>query len=112
MSLAEVNMDNVDQAFWQLFHAVQSKLADPAIIDALPPRSGLSEAVVLDLPAPVHALGVLRREAERCGVSYPELIATLSTERQSELPAWWLAVASDHAVGAFDRRSEASPAAD
>jgi len=105
-------MDNVDQAFWQLFHAVQSKLADPEIIDSVPPQSGLSEAVVIDLPAPVHALGVLRREAERRGIGYPELIAALSAERQSELPAWWLAIASSHAVGAFDRSSAASPAAD
>jgi hypothetical protein len=105
-------VDNVDQAFWQLFHAVESKLADPEIIDALPAQSGLSEAVVIDLPAPVHALGVLRREAERRGVAYPELIAALSVERQADLPAWWLAVASSHAVGAFDRSDAASPAAD
>jgi len=105
-------MDNVDQAFWQLFHAVQSKLADPEIIDALPPESGLTEAVVIDLPAPVHALGVLRREAERRGIGYPELIAVLSVERQADLPEWWLVVASSHAVGAFDRSSTASAAAD
>jgi hypothetical protein len=94
-------MDSVDQAFWQLFHAVEAKVADPAIIDTLPADPDPTEPVAIELPGPVHAFGVLRREAERRGMSCPELIAILSEERKADLPAWWLAAAKNRAVGVF-----------
>ena len=95
-------MNTVDQAFWQLFHAVQAKMSDPAIIDALPAGADPSQSIALELSGPVHALGVLRREAERRAISCPELIARLSEERKAELPQWWLVVAASRGVGRLD----------
>src|SRR5215471_11477752 len=99
-------MNTIDQAFWQLFHAVQAKMADPAIIDALPADPDPSQAVAVELSGPVHAMSVLRREAERRAISCPELIARLSEERKADLPAWWLMVAANRAVGVLDRDGE------
>jgi hypothetical protein len=94
-------MDAVDQAFWQLFHAVAAKIAGTDVIDALPTSLSGDNSVVIELPAPAHAVSVLRREAERRGILYPDLIATLSEERQSDLPDWWLEIARSRDVGAL-----------
>ncbi|MBI3516644.1 MAG: hypothetical protein HY060_21640 [Proteobacteria bacterium] len=92
-------MDRLDQAFWQLFHAVEAKVSEPDVLDNLPADPNPADAVAITLPGPIHAFSVLRREAERRGVSCPELIAVMSAERQSELPPWWLEIAEKRAVG-------------
>jgi hypothetical protein len=92
-------MDRIDQAFWQLFHAVEDRLSEidvSNITTVAPPSDG---AVAVDLNAPTHALGVLRREAERRGLAYEALIAAMSEERRGDLPEWWLALARTHAIG-------------
>jgi hypothetical protein len=92
----------VDQAFWQLFHAVEARLSSVESIDRLASpgvEPGTDDAVALNLGAPVHAVGVLRREAERRHIDYPTLIAALSEERRGDLPAWWLAIARSRGVG-------------
>src|ERR1700733_5818094 len=86
------SMNTLDQAFWQLFHAVDARLADDALLDQLP-KANRSGVVEIDLKAPPHTMGILRREAERRGVDYPVLIAAMSEERATELPAWWMAIA-------------------
>jgi hypothetical protein len=91
-------MDTVDQAFWQLFHAVEAKMSSAEVVDALPAPAS-DGAVVMALDAPIHAIGVLRREAERRGVDYPALIAALSEERRTDLPDWWIVVARGGGVG-------------
>jgi hypothetical protein len=91
-------MSTVDQAFWQLFHAVDETLADDALLDRL--RSAdPNGAVEIDFNASPHAMGILRREAERRGVGYPALIAALSEERATQLPAWWMAIARSRLIG-------------
>ncbi len=90
----------VDQAFWQLFHAVEDRLSEIEPADLKPEAAPTDGAVALDLNGPPHALGVLRREAERRGVACEALIATLSEERRSDLPEWWLSLARTHAIGA------------
>ena len=52
----------VDQAFWQLFHAVEDRLSeiDPTDLKTDAPRT--NGAVAVDLNGPPHALGVLRRK--------------------------------------------------
>ena len=105
-------MDSIDQAFWQLFHAVDAKMSDPGILDTLPADPDPAQSVAIDLPGPVHAFGVLRREAERRGVSAPELIAILSEERKADLPAWWLAAAKNRAVGVLQSGRSNGAAAD
>ena len=77
-------MDRVDQAFWQLFHAVEDRLSDIDPTDLKPAAPATNEAVAVDLNGPPHALGVLPREAERRG----------------DLPEWWLSLARTHAIGA------------
>jgi hypothetical protein len=104
-------MDSIDQAFWQLFHAVDAKMRDPTIIDTLTPDTDPAGSVAIELPGPVHALGVLRREAERRGVSPPELIAILSEERKADLPEWWLAAAENRAVGVLQPERGTTPEA-
>lgn len=94
-------MDAVDQAFWQVFHSVAAKIADANVIDDLPSAASGDDAVTIELPAPVHAVGVLRREAKRRGLSYPDLIANLSEERRSDLPDWWLEIARGREIGAL-----------
>ena len=71
------------------------------ILDSLP--ADPVPAVTVTLPGPVHAFGVLRREAERRGVSCAELIAVMSAERKAELPPWWLEIAEKREVGVLDR---------
>jgi hypothetical protein len=91
-------MNTLDQAFWQLFHAVDASLADDALLGRL--RDADPNGVVeIDLNAPAHTMGILRREAERRGSDYPALIAAMSEERAAELPAWWMAIARNRAVG-------------
>jgi hypothetical protein len=94
-------MDRIDQAFWQLFHAVAAKLAEAERQGTLTPSHPNEDDVTIALSGPVHAVGVLRREAEQRGVSYPDLIASLSEERRSDLPDWWLAIARDGTIGAL-----------
>ena len=94
-------MDRLDQAFWQVFHAVEAQMSGPEILDSLP--ADPVPAVTVTLPGPVHAFGVLRREAERRGVSCAELIAVMSAERKAELPPWWLEIAEKREVGVLDR---------
>ena len=94
-------MDRIDQAFWQLFHAVAAKIAEAEQQGALRPSDPQAESVTIALSGPVHAVGVLRREAEQRGLSYPDLIASLSEERRSELPEWWLGIARDGTIGAL-----------
>lgn len=91
-------MSTLDQAFWQLFHAVDRALADDALLDKL---RGVDQngAVEIDFNAPPHTMGILRREAERRGVDYPALIAALSEERAASLPAWWMAITRNRSVG-------------
>ena len=91
-------MERVDQAFWQLFHAVEDRLAETDVAKSATPDD--DGAVAVDLNGPPHALGVLRREAERRGMACEALIATLSEERRGDLPEWWLALARTHAIGA------------
>jgi len=91
-------MNIIDQAFWQLFHAVDATLADDAVLNSLP-RAHEEGVVELEFKAPPHAMGILRREAERRGLAYSALIAALSEERAHELPAWWMALARSQAVG-------------
>ncbi len=93
-------MDRVDQAFWQLFHAVEDRLSDIDPTDLKPAAPATNEAVAVDLNGPPHALGVLRREAERRGLACEALIATMSEERRGDLPEWWLSLARTHAIGA------------
>ncbi|MBV8166490.1 MAG: hypothetical protein JO021_06825 [Alphaproteobacteria bacterium] len=93
-------MERVDQAFWQLFHAVEDRLSEIDLADLKPAAAPSSGAVAVDLNGPPHALGVLRREAERRGVACEALIATLSEERRGDLPEWWLALARTRAIGA------------
>lgn len=95
-------MDKVDQAFWQLFHAVEAKMSSADVVDALPTPAS-DGAVVMALDAPIHAVSVLRREAERRGVEYPALIAALSEERRTDLPDWWILVARGGGVGKLMR---------
>ena len=51
-------MVSIDQAFWQLYHAVAAKVAGSGGLDGLlkPASDG---AMALDFEAPVHAIGVL-----------------------------------------------------
>jgi hypothetical protein len=91
-------VDKIDQAFWQLFHAVNAAVSDEALLEKLP-DSTTDGAVTLNLNAPPHAVGVLRREAERRGVDYPALIGALSEERRDELPGWWMMIARRNDVG-------------
>ena len=93
-------MERVDQAFWQLFHAVEDRLSEIDIAGLKASASPGDGAVAVDLNGPPHALGVLRREAERRGMACEALIATLSEERRGDLPEWWLALARTHAIGA------------
>lgn len=94
-------MDTLDQAFWQLFHAVEAKLADEALVDGLP--EALPDGIVeIELKAPPHAMGILRREAERRQLDYPTLIAVMSEERAKDLPSWWMLIARNRSVGVSD----------
>lgn len=97
-------MDRVDQAFWQLFHAVEDRLSDIDVsgisAKTVPEDNSGDAAVAVDLNGPPHALGVLRREAERRGMACEALIAAMSEERSGDLPGWWLALARTHAIGA------------
>ncbi len=102
LAFLDVTMERIDQAFWQVFHAVEAKVSGLEVIDRLPDDGGIDQTVAIELSGPVHAMGVLRREAERRGISCPELIAILSAERRSDLPAWWLALAADRAVGVLE----------
>src|SRR5260221_595674 len=105
--LRGIIMDRLDQAFWQVFHAVEAQMSGPEILDSLP--ADPVPAVTVTLPGPVHAFGVLRREAERRGVSCAELIAVMSAERKAELPPWWLEIAEKREVGVLDRAAPGSP---
>ena len=96
--LREAPINTLDQAFWQLFHAVEATLADDALPDSVR-GADPKGSVEIDFNAPPHAMGILRREAERRGVDYPALIAALSEERQADLPAWWMVIARSRAVG-------------
>ncbi len=72
------------------------------VVDALPTPAPDGE-VVIALDAPIHAVSVLRREAERRGVDYPALIAAMSEERRPDLPEWWILVARGGGVGNLTR---------
>jgi hypothetical protein len=97
-------MNTLDQAFWQVFHAVDATLDGDALLASR--QSAEPDGVVeLELKAPPHAMSILRREAERRRLDYPALIAELSEERAKDLPSWWLAIARNRAVGVLARAS-------
>ncbi len=96
-------MGIIDRAFWQLFQAVDTAIADEAISDQLPvgPKDVMIE---LARKAPPHAVNLLRREAERRGIGYAALIVSLSENHEVELPGWWMTIVRNGAVGLSSSR--------
>ena len=50
-------MDKIDQAFWQLFHAVNAAVSDEALLEKLPDSTGGLGRRKLDAGLP-HEIGV------------------------------------------------------
>ncbi len=101
-------MDKTDQAFWQVFHAAEAKMAASNPIDALSPQLPGDMPVTVELDGLVHAWGILRREADRRNMTCADLVAIMSEERKSDLPAWWLVLAADRAIGVLPESHEPS----